>query len=269
MYKENSFIKLKNFTDNAKQLLSYTPLQYMIDAVCENPRIAEVYVDREEEPKVCVMLLGHYLFVGGHVDEQVHEAILQEVLPMEKRKQLGCLIVFYESEDFAGLLKGSFERVYPDERSLYLRNPGYKEMNGSHLIGITRITTTLLESDASNLEMITEEVLGTGTYEDMEDFCKRGIGYTLVVDEKVCGFCTSEYPCRNALAIGIEVEEEYQNKGYAKAMTRSFLNQATERGLDTYWECWKRNEMSVKTALSCGFKKVSDYPVLFIDFTEE
>jgi RimJ/RimL family protein N-acetyltransferase len=36
--------------------------------------------------------------------------------------------------------------------------------------------------------------------------------------------------------------------------------------LNVYWECWKNNIPSIKTALSCGFKKVADYPVLFVDF---
>lgn len=89
--------------------------------------------------------------------------------------------------------------------------------------------------------MIKNEVLSTATYDDMEDFFSRGFGFAPVIDNKVCGFCTSEYPSENAIAIGIEVLKEYQKQGYARAMTQAFLNKAAQRNLDVYWQCWKDN----------------------------
>ena len=61
------------------------------------------------------------------------------------------------------------------------------------------------------------------------------------------------------------MSEEYQKQGYAKAMTKLFLNKAANHGLTVYWECWKINIVSVNTALSCQFEKVADYPILFVE----
>jgi hypothetical protein len=44
----------------------------------------------------------------------------------------------------------------------------------------------------------------------MEDYFIRGIGYISVINNKLCGFCTSEYPSKDAIALGIEILEECQ-----------------------------------------------------------
>ena len=64
------------------------------------------------------------------------------------------------------------------------------------------------------------------------------------------------------------VIKEHQRKGIAKALVKRFLQKASNKELNVYWECWKNNNPSIKTALSCGFVKVADYPVLFVDFGE-
>jgi GNAT superfamily N-acetyltransferase len=163
--------------------------------------------------------------------------------------------------------RGSKE-LFPDrhrqfERSLYRH--GIKSTGEMKIVdNIEEITSELMNSCVDNLEMITDEVISTGTYNDMEDYLNRGIGYTVIIDNKVCGFCTSEYPSKDSVAIGIEVLEEFQKQGYAKSMTGQFLRKASQRGLNVYWECWKNNTPSKNTALSCGFEKVADYSVLLV-----
>lgn len=264
--KEN-LIRLNNFNDSAKQLLAFTPLQYMIKAVYENPNLAEIYVDKEENPTVCLMLLGHYLFIGGKITNAVIDEMKHSILAEETRNKLGILIIFYENVEQAEQLKRIFVQTYQNERSVYYIKPKYLEINDPQE-EIKEINIDLIQSDPQNLGMIMEEVLGTATYNNMEDFFDRGIGYTPVINNRVCGFCTSEYPSFGTVAIGIEVEEGHQKKGIAKAMVSAFLNKAALQDMDTYWECWKQNEASFRTALSCGFNKIADYPVLFVELKE-
>jgi RimJ/RimL family protein N-acetyltransferase len=61
------------------------------------------------------------------------------------------------------------------------------------------------------------------------------------------------------------VDGNYQKRGIAKTMTKAFLNEASKRNLEVYWECWKHNNASYKAAITCGLKKISDYPVLFVE----
>jgi len=85
---------------------------------------------------------------------------------------------------------------------------------------------------------------------------------------EICAFCTSEYPSADSLAIGIAVDENHRRQGIATKMTNAFLKKAAERDLNVFWECWKNNAPSVQTAMKCGFEKVADYPVLFVEMED-
>ncbi|MDD4832521.1 MAG: GNAT family N-acetyltransferase [Clostridia bacterium] len=238
--------------------------------VSEKPRLAEIYVDDEINPKYCAMLLGHYLFLNG-VSEDFAAEFCSTVFNEKKRKDLGVIIVFYSDKNAAEAVGKNLGKVYDNTRSLYRYAGANMNFDEKPLGGIgsaTPIGEELLNSDLNNIEMITEEVLGTATYDDMDDFCRNGIGFTFIDENRICAFCTSEYPSANSLAIGIAVDENHRRRGIASAMTNAFLKKAAERKLNVFWECWKNNAPSVQTALKCGFEKVADYPVLFVNMEE-
>ncbi len=253
--------KLDQLEPSARARLAFSPLQYMFDFVSENPQSAEIYTD--DALQSCALLLGHYLFIGGGAGDAFLSELAESVFPPERRAALGALIVFYDRAETADAFKRLFGRTYDNQRSVYRLRDG---VAGEYGPRVTRVTDELLASDTANLDMIVEEVLGTGTYPDMRRFCANGIGYTYIDGGAVQAFCTSEYPSRSAVAIGIEVKEAYQRRGIAAEMTRALVADATSRGLAVYWECWKRNEPSARTAMKCGFDHVADYPVLFADF---
>lgn len=260
---EECLVKLEELSYNARKLLAFTPLQYMLDAVMENPSMAKIYINNKSQPSICIILLGHYLFVGGNLTDGIYEEIYNTVLTKDVRASLGILIIFCEAKEGFDHFKKYFTKTYDNERSLYYIKPLKSEMP-SFTKQINRINNELIQSNIENVEMIIEEIESTGTYSDIRDFCRRGIGYTPIIQDRVCGFCTSEYPSKQSIAIGIEVTEEYQKQGIAKALTKSFLFEAAVQSMTVYWECWKLNISSVNTALSCGFKKIIDYPVLFV-----
>ncbi|MEA4888959.1 MAG: GNAT family N-acetyltransferase [Clostridiaceae bacterium] len=262
-------IKIHEFNHEARQLLSFSPLQYMFDAVSEKPQLSEIYIDGEVNPKSCALLLGHYLFLNK-AEESFITQLFATVFTEEKQKELGALIIFYDDDGTAELIKKYFRKVYDNTRSVYRYNPvqtdnkrGDTDIKRGDFV--VPITEELINSDLENIEMITQEVLGTATYDNMKAFCQNGIGYTFVDQKRICAFCTSEYPSKSAVAIGIEVDAKHQRQGVATEMTQAFLKKALSRKLNVYWECWKSNEASVQTALKCGFEKVADYPVLFVD----
>jgi GNAT superfamily N-acetyltransferase len=238
----------------------------MFDTVTERPYLAKIYTDSLTSPSACLLLFGHYLFAGGCISERLMSDFIEAELSGIKAENLHMIVVFYDKDDKAVTeqLKSRFLKVFDGERSLYRIN---KPLTASaDKTKLTRINVNLLNSGVRNLEMITSEVLGTATYDSMDDFCKNGIGYTYIDGGRICAFCTSEYQSKSSVAIGIEVEEKYQKKGVAAEMTRAFITEASSCGLDVFWECWKENIPSVKTALKCGFDKVADYPVLVIVF---
>jgi GNAT superfamily N-acetyltransferase len=236
----------------------------MLDTISEKPKPARIYVDDIEKPEFCIVSYHHLLFIGGQLTQQCLDYLSNDILTTEFRSSNPIVFMIYPNEAWGNALKELFAgNCNQYERSLYSCKP--EAINGlSSVESIFEVTSELMKSNTENLGMIIEEVVSTGTYDDMEDYLYRGIGYTPIIDNKVCGFCTSEYPSKDAVAIGIEVIEEYQRKGYAKTMAKAFLFKAAQRSLKVYWECWKNNLASANTALACGFEKVSDYPILFV-----
>lgn len=262
----DTLMKLDGLTSGARALLGFTPLTYMQDFVQENPWGAQVYADDEVAPTRCAMQLGHYLFLSESADDAFVALLADALYPADKRRELGVTIVFYKGDQAAQAVRRHFGKAWDNMRSVYRLAAAVAA--DAPMEGVAPVTNALLASGTDNVQMVTQEVLGTGTYRDMDDFCRRGVGYAYVRDGRVRGFCTSEYPSKRALAVGIEVEESDQRRGIATAMTRAFTADAVKRGVDVYWECWMRNEPSFKTALKCGFEKVADYPVLFVDWSE-
>ena len=248
-----------------RAFFEYTALQYMIDTLVENPSLGKIFVDDDINPNTCIISLKHLLFFGGNPSMDCLDFLASKILTDDMRNRKSIFYMLYPDEEWKNALMGLFaDSCNQYERSLYRINPIWEDKQSSYE-HIIEITSELMNSTATNLDMITDEIIGTGTYNDMEDFFNRGIGYTLVMNNKVSGFCTSEYPSKDAIAIGIEVFEEYQKLGHAKAMTKLFLNKAAQHGLTVYWECWKNNIASANTALSCQFEKVADYPILFVE----
>lgn len=247
-----------------RELLKFTELQYMIDTFWENPKLGKIYVDDEFNPNTCILSLKHLLFFGGKLSQDCLNFLSNEILTDGIRKKGHIFYMLYRDEAWKTALTEVFsDNCMQYERSLFIFKPSVI-VEQPRYNNIVEITSELMNSMTSNLDMISDEIIGTGTYNNMEDYFIRGIGYSPVINNKVCGFCTSEYPSKDAIAIGIEVLEEYQRQGYAKNMTRLFLYKAAQRGLTVYWECWKNNIASANTALSCQFEKVADYPILFI-----
>jgi GNAT superfamily N-acetyltransferase len=256
-------IKILKPNKKMREMLSFTPLQYMIDSIEENPKLADLYINEAENS--CFALLGVYLFVGGEASKEALDYLDKQILTEKARKNLGIIIVFYPNKDW----ENAINNLFPNKNNIYARSVYrikptrlYDDFSSNQGVNISRINSELLSSNLENLSMIFNEVT---SYVDMNDFINRGIGFSPIVNNKVCGFCTSEYPTKNEIAIGIEVLSEYQKQGIAKTMTKMLLNEAYKRNLTVYWECWKNNIASSNTALSCGFEKVSDYPVIFVE----
>ena len=257
------------FSPMVFSLFSYTPVQYMLRAMMAGTAPASCYADREDNPSVCIIREGHSLFVGGDAFGPAAEAALDflchELLTPDLRDELHVMKIMYPDDAWKDKLTNALSgiSVYEYMRSVFTHPvPGSIPANpAAHIQFITADTAKL-----DNFSMIRDEV--ESTLGSFDKFLSEGFGYTLVMENKVCGFCTAEYLSAGECAIGIEVLQEYQWRGYASHMTACFLEECKRRGLTPYWECWKNNIPSVKTAERAGFVKLADYPVLFLVFRE-
>lgn len=254
-----SFVKEPRLTKDHREQLKHICLQYMFDFAEENPHLCEVYSANNN----VVLIIGKYVFFGLHTDT----SFIKEMMDYYHQIDTDYLIVFYDNESINQTLDAMQYPSFHNKRILYRYNPcNYQNYSCKRVIPITKF---LLESPLENKSMIINEVLETNTYLDMESFYNHGIGMTYVDHHRIVAFCTSEYPSKKSLAIGIAVEEPYQKQGIATEMTHAFINVALKRSLDIYWESWIKNEASQKTAIKCGFDVIAEYSVRIIAYKDE
>lgn len=92
----------------------------------------------------------------------------------------------------------------------------------------------------------------------LERFLEKGFGTAAVIDARVICWCTAEYVSKSKCGIGIEVIDEFQNKGVATATAAHFLEHCLNQNIVAHWECDKDNMGSVRVAERVGFEKIEE-----------
>ena len=115
----------------------------------------------------------------------------------------------------------------------------------------------LLKNDFKGREELLEEMCSER--ESVDAFLAQSFGITAFKENALAGWCLSEYNFEDRCEVGIATLPPYQRQGLARAMTRAFLEQARQHGVETVlWHCYASNTPSWKTALSTGFKLVEE-----------
>lgn len=92
----------------------------------------------------------------------------------------------------------------------------------------------------------------------LERFLEKGFGTAAVIDARIIGWCTAEYVSKSKCGIGIEVLDEFRNKGIATATAAHFLEHCLHQNIVAHWECDKDNIGSVRVAEKVGFEKTEE-----------
>lgn len=92
----------------------------------------------------------------------------------------------------------------------------------------------------------------------LERFLEKGFGTAAVIGARIIGWCTAEYVSRSKCGIGIEVMDDFQNKGIATATAVHFLERCLDQNIVAHWECDKDNIGSVRVAEKVGFEKTEE-----------
>jgi len=92
----------------------------------------------------------------------------------------------------------------------------------------------------------------------LERFREKGYGTAAVIDASIICWCTAEYVSTSKCGIGIEVIDEFQNKGIATATAARFLKHCINQNIVPHWECDKDNIGSVRVAEKVGFERTEE-----------
>ena len=107
--------------------------------------------------------------------------------------------------------------------------------------------------DAENISEIRGRIIPSFSWESPERFLKEGFGYAALDRGKVCAAAFSAAVSSDEIDIGVETLEEYRGKGLASALVNRMCEHIAGIGKKPVWAHSISNEVSVNTALKCGF----------------
>jgi len=200
---------------------------------------------------------GPSLFIGGEFSDSFGDAVISEVGASDTPRFLN-----YPDDTWRDFLEHTFSgRLTDGYHHLYHAAAADRTVSYTEEPCIVPVTRELLARQLPGMACLTDELY---SYTDMEDFYRNGYGLALLLDGHISGYCLSEYSINNSHGINIWVDEPYRRSGYAKRMTRAFLQHCQALGQDAYWVCNADNIPSGKTAVSSGFtlKSAGHYFVL-------
>jgi RimJ/RimL family protein N-acetyltransferase len=118
------------------------------------------------------------------------------------------------------------------------------------------IDADFLEGPFENSHYVKAEV--EWMWPSLGRFRQKGFGMAAVVGARIVCWCTAEYVSEGQCGIGIEVIDEFQNKGIATATAARFLEHCMNQNIVPHWECDQENIGSVRVAEKVGFERTEE-----------
>jgi RimJ/RimL family protein N-acetyltransferase len=275
---EETFSTVKIFRRPAMELIKndfreveglFNSFRYHISVkgVIEGVVPGRVFTDEKRETAVAISPQG--IFLGGSVKNEcflreMNCVMKKDILPKYREEGELDYVVFYpQGEAAEKALTIMFHNLAPMKSTRMIFST---DMTGVETVlpeGIVEVSKELLSKiDMEGMDGIIEEI--SKGWSSIEDFLTIGFGTAAVQDNKILGWCLTDWVVGEECEIGIETYPEYLRQGLGHKMAAGTLALAKKRGVKrTGWQCWADNFGSIATAKSVDFKLLSEFPVLF------
>lgn len=251
-----------------------------VRAILERAVPAPVFADHPSQPRTVLTWTGHRIYLAGSARDKESIAALRRLLggtvfPQATEAGLKGFVVYYSPDAWEPELEGILRTggcsqdmdIITTQRHLYtitMPSPSWREglPEGYALRSVDQ--DLLRDRKLRNLDLLAEEMCSERP--SVSDFLARSFGICAIHGEEVVGWCLSEYNTPSRCEIGIETLPAHRRRGLGRAMASSLIEQAFSKGLSRVnWHCYAGNIPSVATALSVGFEKVRNYPVVIVE----
>ena len=230
---------------------------------------AQVYVDDPQQPSMALVKAGHRILLCGSpsaspaLTADLKSCFESEIYPEFVANHVEGFGVYYAPTAWADLLAQIFtdRQTYHTRREYYAGLPESGSWRASLPEGFSLrpVDAALLaDPQISGLDDLREEMCSERP--SVPDFLARSFGLAAIYDNRLAGWCLSEYNSENECEIGIASLPPYRQCGLAVSMTRAFAEMALQRGIRRIgWHCWASNTPSGATARKAGLSKICDY----------
>jgi GNAT superfamily N-acetyltransferase len=233
-----------------------------------------VYVDDEENPKNAYILhpYGMSLLIGdGNNIDFVDWLIGYMLNNQRKRENDEWMQVF--SDNWRNLFEKKLgDRLLPAEKNIGLNYSDYVEVNTRVNFKFSEIryreeqhkkinqVTVIKRLDRETTVSMPGSVIPLHFWNNEDEFLKRGIGFSVFVNNEQASTAYSAFVHGEYLEIGIETVERFRGSGYAKLACRALIDYCIENGFVPIWSCRFENIGSYKLAMSLGFVPTQKLP---------
>ena len=113
---------------------------------------------------------------------------------------------------------------------------------------------SIKRTDKAMYEIMSGTVIPKYFWNNANQFCEKGIGFSLIIDDKPASTAYSAFVFADKLEIGIETDEKYRGKGFAMYTCSSLIDYCIEKNLEPIWACRLENTGSYLLAQKLGFE---------------
>ncbi|MFO7681970.1 MAG: GNAT family N-acetyltransferase [Chloroflexota bacterium] len=225
-----------------------------------------LFVDDSNKPRTAVAWFQHRVYLAGNrSDDNVNQALHRLFSD-----------VFYPEMCAAGLAQSAYTLCYTPgwERVIDVILTGKYPMTGQryyYRLDPTRRSwqpklpkefklravdaELLADTRLINLDYVTDEMVSERP--SVADFLDKSFGACIVQQDRIVGWCMSEYNLNGRCELGIATDPAYQRQGLAQAAASAVIGEAVHRGYtEIGWVCDADNTPSMALAQKLGFALV-------------
>jgi RimJ/RimL family protein N-acetyltransferase len=254
-------------------------LALVSDSIIAGYTLASVWVDDAAQPQTAFIWdNAHGMFLGGNAEDesfnqQLGALIAQSLLPDMRQRRLGVFKLAYTDLRWErcveSLFQGARLKQYPRTFLAYTNPNPPRQYDAPEGFRLRQIDRSLLEaSDLQGVEGLKAEIVLM--WGSISPFLENGFGFCLISEdtEEIVCWCTAEYVSTGKCGIGIETDEAYMNRGFARLTASAFVQHSLSLQITPHWDSWTANLPSVAVAARVGFEKVQEYSVYFCRIEE-
>jgi hypothetical protein len=97
-------------------------------------------------------------------------------------------------------------------------------------------------------------------YNSPQHFIQKGIGYGVMVANKMAAACTSALVCSTGIELNIITDPHFRKKRLATLVAARLILDCLENGLEPHWDA--ANTVSKELALKLGYTMTGEYPIV-------
>ena len=259
-------LKKYNFKESEKLFKDFR-YHISVKGVIDGTVPGRIFTDKNRVSAVAISPQG--IFLGGDLSnegffKEMNSVMKKDILPNYRENRKLDYVVFYPQngvEDKA--LNIMFDCLAPMKSTRMTFSNDMTSLETELPDGIYPVTEAILsKANLPGVDGVLDEI--SGGWSSVEEFLTRGFGSVAIHENKIIGWCLTDWVVGEECEIGIETYPEYRKQGIGHRMAVGTLVLAKNRGIKrTGWQCWSDNYGSIATAKSAGFKMLSEFPVLF------